>query len=80
MLLIINAIFFYTFFLPNLLQYTPEFLAQISTKKTLLRVLRLLAKFFSKLYFLRFYFLYNSKNSRTISKSSKWCLTPLISW
>ena len=45
MLLIINAIFFYTFFLSNLQQYTPEFFSTNKHKKTLLRVLGLLAKF-----------------------------------
>ena len=45
MLLIINAIFFTLFFLPNLQQYTPEFFSTNKHKKTLLRVLGLLAKF-----------------------------------
>lgn len=45
MSLIINAIFFYTFSCLTYNNTHQSFLAQISTKKTLLRVLGLLAKF-----------------------------------
>ena len=71
---------FYTFFLSNLQQYTPEFFSTNKHKKNFAKSFRALSKVFFLIIFLRFYFLYNSKYSRTISKSSKWCLTPLISW
>ena len=50
MLLIINAIFFYTFFLSNLQQYTPEFSSTNKHKKNFAKSFRAL----SKVYFLNY--------------------------
>ena len=50
MLLIINAIFFYTFFLSNLQQYTPEFFSTNKHKKNIAKSFRAL----SKVYFLNY--------------------------
>ena len=52
MLLIINAIFFYTFFLSNLQQYTPEFFSTNKHKKNFAKSFRAL----SKVYFLNYIF------------------------
>ena len=52
MLLIINAIFFYTFFLSNLQQYTPEFFSTNKHKKNFAKSFRAL----SKVYYLNYIF------------------------
>ena len=52
MLLIINAIFFILFFLPNLQQYTPEFFSTNKHKKNFAKS----PKTLSKVYFLNYIF------------------------
>ena len=52
MLLIINAIFFTLFFLPNLQQYTPEFFSTNKHKKNFAKSFRAL----SKVYYLNYIF------------------------
>ena len=52
MLLIINAIFFILFFLPNLQQYTPEFFSTNKHKKNFAKSFRAL----SKVYYLNYIF------------------------